>query len=88
MERRASKPPQWMQAQTAAQSLGLRSQLFDIRKQGDFEPAFDMASKQRGNGLVFSIDTVLQANAQLIVHLAAQHRLPAIFASREFADVG
>ncbi len=84
----ASEPPQWMQAQTAAQSLGLRSQLFDIRKREDFKPAFDTASRQRGNALVFSIDTVTQANSQMIVDLAAQHRLPAIYASREFADLG
>jgi putative ABC transport system substrate-binding protein len=84
----ASEPPQWMQAQNAAQSLGLRSQLFDVRKREDFEPAFDTASRQRGNALVFSIDTVTQANSQMIVDLAAQYRLPAIYASREFADLG
>jgi putative tryptophan/tyrosine transport system substrate-binding protein len=84
----ASEPPQWMMAQTAAQSLGLRSELFDIRKRDDFKPAFDMASRQRGNALVFSIDTVTQGSSQLIVDLAAQHRLPAIYASREFADAG
>jgi putative ABC transport system substrate-binding protein len=84
----ASEPPQWMLARTAAQSLGLQSQLFDIRKHDDFRPAFDMASRQRGNALVFSIDTVTQGNSQLIVDLAAQHRLPAIYASKEFADVG
>jgi putative tryptophan/tyrosine transport system substrate-binding protein len=84
----ASEPPQWVMAQTAAQSLGLRSDLFDIRKRDDFKPAFDMASRQRGNALVFSIDTVTQGSSQLIVDLAAQHRLPAIYASREFADAG
>jgi putative ABC transport system substrate-binding protein len=84
----ASEPPQWMVAQTASQSLGLPSQLFDIRKHDDLQPAFDMASRQRGNALVFSIDTVIQANSQFIVDLAAQHRLPAIYASKEFADVG
>jgi putative ABC transport system substrate-binding protein len=84
----ASEPPQWIQAQKAAQSLGLQSQLFDIRKREDLEPAFEMASKQRGNGLVLSIDTVTQANSQTIVNLAAQHRLPTIYASKEFADFG
>jgi len=84
----ASEPPQWMQAENAAQSLGLQSQLFDIRNREDIEPALETASKQRGNALVWSIDTVTQANSQTIVELAAQHRLPAIYASKEFADFG
>src|SRR5260370_2881410 len=73
----ASEPPQWMQAQTAAQSLGLRSQLFDIRKREDFKPAFDTASRQPGNALVFSLDTLPQAIAPMIVDLAAPHTLHA-----------
>jgi putative tryptophan/tyrosine transport system substrate-binding protein len=84
----ASEPPQWMQAERAAQSLGLQSQLFDIRKREDIEPALETAGKQRGNALVTSIDTVTQAYSQTIVDLAAQHRLPAIYASKEFADYG
>ena len=84
----ASEPPQWLEAQKAAQSLGLQSRLFDIRKYEELKPAFETASKQHGNALVLSIDTVTQANSKTIVGLAAQHRLPAIYASREFADFG
>src|SRR5262249_19734536 len=35
-----------------------------------------------------SIDTVTQANRQLIGLLAVRHRLPAIYAAREFIDAG
>jgi len=84
----ASQPPQWVEAEKAAQSLGLQSRLFDIRKREDIGPAIETASKQHGNALVSSIDTITQANSQTIVDLAAQHRLPAIYASKEFADFG
>lgn len=35
-----------------------------------------------------AIDALTQANRRPIVDLAAQHRLPAIYAAREFVDAG
>jgi ABC-type uncharacterized transport system substrate-binding protein len=43
---------------------------------------------QHANALVVGIDTLTQANQQLIIDLAIKHRLPAIYASREFVDAG
>jgi hypothetical protein len=34
--------------------------------------------------LVVALDTLTQVNRQLIVELAAKHRLPAVYASSEF----
>lgn len=39
----------------------------------------------RADGLVVALDTLTQANRQLIVELAGKHRLPAVYASREFS---
>jgi putative ABC transport system substrate-binding protein len=47
--------------------------------------AFDGAISQRADGLVVGLDTLTQANHRLIVDLAAKRRLPAIYASMEFA---
>jgi putative ABC transport system substrate-binding protein len=80
--------PQWTEIETAARSVGIESQLFDMRTQGDFAPAFDAASQQRVGALIVGLGSLIQANQKLIAELAARHRLPAIFSSREFVEAG
>jgi putative ABC transport system substrate-binding protein len=41
--------------------------------------------RQHADTLIVGIDTLTQANQRLIVELAARHRLPAMYASTEFA---
>ena len=77
-------PPQWKQVESAARALGLSAQLLDARKAEDLEPAFIAARRQRAEGLVVGIDTVMLANGRRIVELAATHRLPAIYPTSEF----
>jgi putative ABC transport system substrate-binding protein len=79
---------QWKETQAAAKLLGIQPQHLDVRKPEDLGRAFDDAIKQRANGLVVGIDALVQANRRTIVELAAKHRLPAIYASREFVDAG
>src|SRR5262245_25638574 len=72
----------------AAQSLKIESPVFDVRKREDIGPAFDGASKARADALFVSLDTLTQANRQLIALLAVRHRLPSIYAAREFIEAG
>ena len=81
-------PPQWNQLQMAARKLGIELQLLDIRKTEDIAPAFDAATAQRVDALVVGIDALTQENRTLIARLAADHRLPAIYVSREYIDAG
>jgi putative ABC transport system substrate-binding protein len=78
-------PSQWKEVEVAARSLGLQSQLLDVRKPEDLAPAFDAAIRHRADGLVVGLETLTLTNQQLIVDLAARHRLPAMYASTEFA---
>ena len=80
-----SIPAAWKTLETAARSLGVEAQPFDVRKAADLGPAFDAIVKQRFDGVVVVLDTLTQSNRQRIVELAARHRLPAVYASREFA---
>jgi putative ABC transport system substrate-binding protein len=80
--------PQWKEIETAARSVGIEPQLFDMREPGDFAPAFDAASRQRVGAIIVGLGSLIQANQKLIAELAARHRLPAIFSSREFVDAG
>jgi putative ABC transport system substrate-binding protein len=79
---------EWNVLQTAARILGVQSQLLDVQKLSDIEPAFDDASKQHADVLIVGIDALTQANQQLIVDLAMKYRLPAIYPSREFVGAG
>jgi putative ABC transport system substrate-binding protein len=83
-----SQPDQWKEIEATARKVGVQAQLIDIRKTSEIGPAFDDASRQRVNALIVGIDAVTQANQQLILDLAITHRMPAIYASREFVDAG
>src|SRR5262249_21873179 len=76
------------QPQTSARPLGIASPLLDVRKPEDIRPAFDAASNQRVDALIVGTDTVTQTNRQFLALLAAAHRLPAIYSSREFVEAG
>jgi putative tryptophan/tyrosine transport system substrate-binding protein len=81
-------PPQWNQRQTAAQKLGIEPQLLDVRRPEDIAPAFDAASGQHAGALMVGVDALTQENRTLIAELAADHRLPAIYVSKEYVDAG
>ena len=78
-------PPQWKEVETAARSLSLQPQLLDVRKPEDLGPAFDAATRHRADMLVVGLETLTLTSQQTIVDLAAKHRLPAMYASTEFA---
>ena len=81
----AAVPPQWQEIQMAARSLHIEPHLLDVRKRADLEPAFEAAARHRVDALIVGLDTLTQANQRVIVGLAAKRRLPAMYASREFA---
>jgi putative tryptophan/tyrosine transport system substrate-binding protein len=81
-------PPQWRETQTAMQILGVQPQLLDVRKSEDIAPAFDAASRQHADGLMVGIDALTQKSRKLIAELALKHRIPTIYASKEFVEAG
>src|SRR5262245_38488531 len=83
-----SQPPQWTEIQTTARTNGIETQLFDVRNVADLATAIDDASKHKIGAIVVGIDTLTQSNHRLIIELAAKHRVPAIYPSREFVDAG
>jgi putative tryptophan/tyrosine transport system substrate-binding protein len=81
-------PPQWEATKKAAKVLGIEAVLLDIRRRDDIPRAFETANAQHVDILLVGIEVLIQENRQLITDLAAKHRLPAIYASKEFVDVG
>src|SRR5262245_46881408 len=84
----ASVPPQWDETKRAALALGIQPQLYDLRKPEDIEPAFNAVIAQQTDALSVGNDSVVIANRARITELAAKHRLPPIYATREFVDAG
>jgi putative tryptophan/tyrosine transport system substrate-binding protein len=73
--------------EVATRSLGLHQEFVDVQRREDIEPAFEFASRH-ADAIIVGIETVTQANRTLIAELAVKHRLPAIYASREFIQAG
>jgi putative tryptophan/tyrosine transport system substrate-binding protein len=78
----------WKEVELAARALGAESQLLDVRKPEDIASAFVTAAARRADALLMSIDAVTQANQRTFLELAAKHRLPAIYPTREFVENG
>ena len=71
-----------------APNLKIQPQLIDVRKADEFAPAFDAARRERAGGVLVAIDGLMQTHRQLIAELAAKHRLPTIYPSKEFVEAG
>jgi ABC-type uncharacterized transport system substrate-binding protein len=81
-------PPEWEEVQTAARSLGLQSELLDVRSPDDVIRAFKLATRQHIDALVIGADGLTQMHQQTIVDLLARDRLPAAYPAREFVEAG
>ena len=78
----------WNETQPAGPALGLELRLFAVRELGEL-PASFAAMKQDGvDALVVLSDALFNAARRTIIALAAEHRLPAMFEAREFAEDG
>jgi len=76
------------ETEVAASALGVQLQASDVRGAKDIEPAFSAATRRRANALLVLREALYQAHATRIVSLAAQRKLPAIYPTRPYVEVG
>jgi putative ABC transport system substrate-binding protein len=81
-------PQQWEETKKAAQTLGIKVTLLDVRTKDDIARAFETATGGGVETILVGIDALIQEHRPLITELAATHRLAAIYPSREFVDAG
>ena len=74
--------------QTAAPSFGVELQPIDVSDAGEIERALADFARAPNGGLIVPLSTSAISHRELIVALAARHRLPAIYPSRLDAAVG
>jgi putative ABC transport system substrate-binding protein len=78
----------WSETTSAARALGLQLQALDVATPGQLESLFEAAVRQRAQGIIVIRDPLTNTLRPRIIALATQHRLPAMYASREFVDAG
>ena len=78
----------WSETTAAARSLGLQLQALDVTSPGQLESLFEAAVRGRAHGLIVIRDPLTNTLRPRIIALAVHHRLPAMYASREFVDAG
>jgi putative ABC transport system substrate-binding protein len=85
---RGAPVTQWRAMKQAAGPIGLQPQAVYVEKAEDLGPAFDAAVKQRADAVLVGLGPVTQSSVGRVVELAARHRLPSVFNSREFVVAG
>ena len=89
VHRPSSTTPLLMREMRAAsQQLGIQIAAQEIDTASDLPSAFAAMQRERAQGLVVQQSPITVDNARRIAELATQHRLPAIYARRDFAEAG
>ena len=76
------------EVELATRALRLQLQYLDVQDPGDIETAFRAAVKERAEGVLVLTGPVINSHRKQIADLAAKNRLPAIFPTSEFVEVG
>ena len=71
-----------------ARRLAMHLQALEVKGPGDFDAAFDAATKGETQGLIEFPAHVFHEGAKRIMDFAAKRRIPAIFHTDEFAEHG
>jgi putative ABC transport system substrate-binding protein len=84
----AAGPAQFGAIQAVAQSLGVELRPVEVRAAGEIERAITAFARGSNEGLIVTGSPAAVVHRGLIVALAAQHRLPAVYNTRIFVSGG
>ena len=80
--------PDWKELTVATHALGVQLLALKVFHPDEFAPAFEAATRGRVDTLIVLPDATTNRYARRIVDLAAQHRLPAMYALKGYVQVG
>jgi putative tryptophan/tyrosine transport system substrate-binding protein len=72
----------------AARTLGQQLHVVNANSEGDFNRAFATFIELKADALFISLDAFFLSRREQLVALAARHKIPAIYFSRDFVSVG
>ena len=84
----AGGPLQLEAVRTAAATLNVTLEVFEVSRPSDFDSVFQSMSKSQAAGLLMLSSPLFAQNPQVLAALALSNRLPAISIFREFAQQG
>jgi len=84
----AAGPGQFAAIQVAAPSLGVELRPFAVRDEGEIERALALFAQSPNSGLIVTGGPQAASHRDLIIALAARHRLPAVYFGRYWAAAG
>ena len=74
--------------EAAARAIGLQVQVLNASTSREINAAFENVERDRPDALFVGANTFLNARRIQVVQLAAFHRLPALYTTRDFVEVG
>ena len=80
--------PFYEYAEIAARALGVTMQSIEVRQTSDIDVAFARLTKERFHGLAIWPTNVMATNIKRFLDCATQNRLPAIYPTRSYMDIG
>ena len=81
-------PNELREVEAAARGLGLHLHARAVRHPNELDSVFAAMTMEGAEALLMQGDAVFWYHRTRVVALAAQHRLPAVFDAREFAEAG
>jgi putative ABC transport system substrate-binding protein len=79
----------WRETETAAKSLGVQVQSFEVRPPNpDFEGVFSAVTRVHANALLTLSQPLIVVHRKQIVDFTLKQRMPAIFHNEDFIDAG
>jgi putative ABC transport system substrate-binding protein len=79
---------QWTMIQAVAQSLGAELKPIELRDANEIERAVTVFARSPNAGLIVVVSAASLTHRELIITLAARHRLPTVYAYRVFVTHG
>ena len=83
-----ASPDELREIEAAARGLGLQLHALAVWHPDELDSVFAAMTREGAEALIVQGDAVFWYHRTRLVALAAQHRLPAVFDAREFADAG
>jgi putative ABC transport system substrate-binding protein len=84
----AASVGQWTMIQAVAQSLGAELKPIELRDANEIERAITAFARSQNAGLIVVVSAASLTHRELIITLAARHRLPTVYAYRVFVTHG
>jgi len=79
---------QWKESEIAAKELSLQLYSMEVSSADKYESGFEGATKTGNAALAVTLNPLVASNQKRVVDLAAQNRLPAIYARDDFVSNG